>query len=67
MRIRKALCVFSSMPFVVVALAGPASAGGMPTPPPAWMGPAIVTALVIVGAAVASVVAIGVAQRWRDR
>jgi hypothetical protein len=66
MRIRRTLFVVSLALLTVAALAGPASAGGRPDPPPAWMGPAVIGFLVVVSVSFAAVVAVGIASR-RDR
>lgn len=67
MRIRRTVIVLMLALLTVPVLAGPASAGGRPTPPPTWLGDAIVAALVAVGTLFLSVVAIGIANRREPR
>jgi hypothetical protein len=68
MRIRRTVIVLMLALLTIPVLAGPASAGGRPTPPPTtWLGDAIVAALVAVGAFFLSVVAIGIAKRREPR
>jgi hypothetical protein len=67
MRIRRTLIVFMLTLLAVPALAGPASAGGRPEPPPSWLETAIVVALLVVGAFYVSVVAFGIAHRRRHQ
>jgi hypothetical protein len=67
MWIRRAVIVLMLALLALPVLAGPASAGGRPTPPPPWLGDAIVAGLVAIGAIFLSVVAIGIANRREHR
>jgi hypothetical protein len=66
MRIRRAVIVSLVAFLAVLALAGPASAGGRPDPPPGWLGEGIVITLLVIGAIFLAIVALGIAER-RDR
>jgi hypothetical protein len=67
MRIRRTVMVPIAVALLVLMLAGPASAGGRPDPPPDWLGPAIVVTLVVFGAIFASIVIVGTTCRRRGR
>jgi hypothetical protein len=67
MRIRRAVIVLMLALLAVSVIAGPAFAGGQPTPPPPWLGDVIVAGLVASGAIFLSVVAIGIANRREHR
>ncbi len=66
MRIRTPAIVLTVALTAILALGGPASAGGRPDPPPNWLGPTFVGILILTGALLLVIVAIGVASR-RDR
>ena len=67
MRIRRTVIVFMTL-LAVLALASPASAGGVEQEAlPDWMEIAIVVALLVVGALYVSVVAFGIAPRRRHQ
>lgn len=64
---RRAVIVPMMALSAMLALAGPASAGGQPDPAPGGLGIAIVVALLVAGAFFVSVVASGFVQRRRRR
>ena len=59
MRIRRTAIVPIAAVLLVPMLAGPASAGGRPVPPPDWLGPVIVITIVVFAAIFASIVIAG--------
>jgi hypothetical protein len=65
MRIRRTMIVSLFAVLEVLALAGPAFAGGRPDPPPSWLGAVLVASLILPGAFFLSVVVIGMLQRRR--
>ena len=67
MRIRRTVIVLLLTSLALLALAGPASAGGQPTPPPDWMGVAVVALSVPIVAFFIWVVVIGISPRRRRR
>lgn len=67
MRIRRAMIVVLSTSLALVAMAGPAHAGGQPTPPPDWMGVAVVAVSVPLVAFFVWVVVVGISPRRRRR
>jgi hypothetical protein len=59
MRIRRTLIVPIAAVLLVLMLAGPATAGGRPVPPPDWLGPVIVATILVFAAIFASMVIAG--------
>ncbi|MGH2672530.1 MAG: hypothetical protein ACRDHC_06105 [Actinomycetota bacterium] len=66
MPIRRRVIVLGLTVLAVATLASPASAGGMPDPAPDWVGPTITVILLVVGAVLISIIAMGIVER-RDR
>lgn len=68
MRSHRVATVLSLAVMTVLALAGPAVAGGLSAETsPTWLAEAIVIGLIVVGAVFAWIVGVGAAQRRRSR